>query len=247
MIIDAHAHIGRFNSWPLAECEPERIVQILRAEGIDYALTSSAKALCYDCPSGNAELLEVAKEYREILPLLCVNPRRRAEAFAELEGCRAEGFVGLKLHPTMHEYSLAGPDAEAVLEFCEQHEIAVLTHSSEEDEQCGPDAVRAVASRHPGLKLIVGHACLFSSRDVVAVAEEHPNVCLELSVNYEAGKLEDTIERLGCDRLLFGSDVPLHHPSVMLQRLKVIGLSRDEEDKVLFGNAQRLYDLGVGD
>jgi len=247
MIIDSHAHMGRFNSWPLAESDPGKTVQILRAEGIDYALTSSAKALCYDCPSGNAEMLEISKQYREILPLLCVNPRRRAEAFAELEGCRTKGFVGLKLHPTMHEYSLAGPGAGAVLEFCEQHEIAVLTHSSEEDEGCGPDAVKVVASRYPELKLIVGHACLFSSREVVIVAEEHSNVYLELSVNYEAGKLEDTIERLGCDRLLFGSDVPLHHPSVMLQRLKVIGLSPDEEDKVLSGNAQRLYGLAVGD
>lgn len=243
MIIDAHAHIGKFNSWPLAKGKPAQLVQILRQEGIDYALTSSALAICYDCPGGNAELLEAAAQYEEIVPLLCVNPRRKEETFAELDTWQQQGFVGLKLHPTVHEYSLTSPAAEAVLDFCEDAGMPVLTHSSEDDARCGPAAIRAVAEQHPGLVLIVGHACLFSSREVVEVAEEHPNVHLELSVNYEAAKLEDTVERLGCDRLLFGSDVPLHNPSVMVQRIRVVGLSKPDEDKILFQNVQRLYKL----
>lgn len=245
MIIDAHAHIGRFNSWPLVKGQPEDLVGILRDEGIDHALVSSAKAICYDCPSGNAEVLEAAAKHEEIIPLLCVNPRRPEEAFAELSTWDERGFVGVKLHPSAHEYSLTSPEAEAVLDFCEANRVPVLTHSAEDDARCGPQAIAAVAQRHPGLALIVGHACLFSSREVVDVAEEHPNVYLELSVNYEAGKLEDTIQRLGCERLLFGSDVPLHHPSVMLQRIKVVGLRKEDEDRLLFENARRLYRLSV--
>ncbi len=245
MIVDAHAHIGKFNSWPLAKGKPEELVGILRREGIDYALTSSALAIYYDCPAGNAELIRAAEEYKEIVPLLCVNPRRKQEAITELNSWQERGFVGLKLHPTAHEYSLTSPAAEAVLDFAEEADMPVLSHSSEDDARCGPAAIRAVAERHPGLALIVGHACLFSSREVVEVAEEHPNVYLELSVNYEAGKLEDTIDRLGCDRLLFGSDVPLHNPSVMLQRIRVVGLPKPDEDKILYQNVQRLYNLAL--
>jgi len=76
------------------------------------------------------------------------------------------------------------------------------------------------------------------------MAERYPNVYLELSVNYEAAKLEDTVERLGSRRLLFGSDAPLHHPSVMLQRIRVIGLGTDDAENILCGNARRLYGLG---
>lgn len=245
MIIDAHAHIGRFNSWPLAKERPEDIVGILHREGIDYAVTSSARAICYHCPEGNAELLEVAARYPQIIPLLCVDPRRHEEALAELADWQTRGFVGLKLHPTVHEYSLASPAADEVLAFCEEAGMAVLTHSAEEDPGCNAEAIATVAERHPELDLIVGHACLFSSRQAVEVAERHPNVYLELSVNYEAGKLEDTIERLGCDRLLFGSDVPLHNPSVMLQRIRVIGLPEQDEHKILCENARRLYGLSV--
>jgi len=245
MIIDAHGHIGMFNSWPLVDGRPENVVNILRNEGIDYVLVSSAKAIAYDCPSGNAEVLEAAAKYEEIIPLLCINPRRPEEAITELSTRQARGFVGVKLHPSRHQYSLTSPAAEAILELCEEGQVPELTHSGEDDPGCGPQAIATVAERHPDLPLIVGHACLFSSREVVDVAEEHPNLYLELSVNYEAAKLEDTIERLGCERLLFGSDVPLHNPSVMVQRVKVIGLSKKEEDKIFCENARRLFQLSV--
>ena len=245
MIIDAHGHIGLFNSWPLVKGRPKNVVNILRNEGIDYVLVSSAKAIAYDCPSGNAEVLEAAAKYKEIIPLLCINPQRPEEAFAELSTRQARGFVGVKLHPSHHAYSLTSPAARAVLELCEESQVPVLTHSAEDDPGCGPQAIATVAERHPDLLLIVGHACLFSSREVVDVAEEHPNLYLELSVNYEAAKLEDTIERLGCERLLFGSDVPLHNPSVMVQRVRVIGLPKEEDNKILCENARRLFQLSV--
>ncbi len=245
MIIDAHGHIGMFNSWPLVKGRPEDVVNMLCNEGIDYVLVSSAKAIAYDCPSGNAEVLEAAAKYKEIIPMLCINPRRPEEAVAELSTRQARGFVGVKLHPSHHEYSLTSPAARAVLELCEESQVPVLTHSAEDDPGCGPQAIATIAERHPDLLLIVGHACLFSSREVVDVAEECPNVYLELSVNYEAAKLEDTIERLGCGRLLFGSDVPLHNPSVMVQRVKVIGLPKEEENKILCENTRRLFQLSV--
>ena len=245
MIIDAHVHIGKFNSWPLAKGQAEEKLKALRDEGIDYALASSALAISYDCPAGNAEVLAAAARYSEIVPLLCVNPRRPQQTFAELSTYQARGFVGLKLHPSRHEYALTSNQAEAVLDFCEENEIPVLTHADESDSRCGPTAIDRVATRHPALVLVVGHACLFSSREVVAVAENHPHVYLELSVNYEAAKLEDTIDRLGCERLLLGSDAPLHHPSVMVQRVKVVGLSDEEEDMILCQNARRLYRLAL--
>ena len=243
MIIDAHAHIGRFNSWPLAESDPEGVVEMLKREGVSYALTSSAKSISYDCPEGNAELLAAAKKHKELLPLLCVNPNYPGEAMELLEGYRAGGYVGVKLHPSRQAYALDSPEAAPVLEYCEENEIAVLTHSAEPDPKCGPAAIRNVARNHPRLRFVVGHACLFSSRRVVAVAEEHPNVYLELSVNYEAAKLEDTFRRLGPDRLLFGSDVPLHNPSVMVQRIRVMGLPEEDEEKILSLNTIRVFGL----
>jgi predicted TIM-barrel fold metal-dependent hydrolase len=245
MIIDAHAHIGRFNSWPLASGHPTHLVEMLRRDAVDHALVSSARALYYDCPEGNAEVLAAAAAHREIIPLLCVNPRRPEEAMQQLDGCSERGFVGVKLHPTSHEYSLTSPQAQAVFGACEESGIPVLTHSSEDDPRCDSEAIRAVAQRYPSLTLVVGHACLFGSRDMVSVAELHPSLLLEISVNYEAGKLEDTIQRVGHERVLFGSDAPLHHPGVMLKRIEMIGLAQRELDAILGENTCRVFRLNV--
>jgi uncharacterized protein len=243
VIVDAHTHLGRFNAWPLARGGPEELVAMLEAEGVDCALVSSALALYYDCRAGNAEVLATAARYPRLRPMLCVNPRRPEEARAELASARARGFVGVKLHPTSHEYRLDATEAEVVLACCEREGLPVLTHAAEDDPRCAPPALAAMAARHRDLVLVVGHACLFSSREAVTVAERHPNVYLELSVNYEAGKLEDTLARLGPERLLFGSDAPLHHPRLMLERIRLLGLNREQEEQIVSGNARQIFGL----
>ncbi len=39
------------------------------------------------------------------------------------------------------------------------------------------------------------------------------------------------------DRVLYGSDIPFHHPSVEMQRVKVAGLTEAQLQKVFYENA----------
>ena len=43
--------------------------------------------------------------------------------------------------------------------------------------------------------------------------------------------------------MMFGSDCPLHHPSVMLQRLRVVKLAKEEEEQILWKTAQKVFSL----
>lgn len=244
MIIDAHVHIGNFVvGYPYAETKLEKIVQMLIGEGVDYALVSSIKSIFYDCPQGNKEVLEAAKRYKEIIPMVVVNPWLPKEALKELSNWREKGFAGVKLHPNCHKYALNSHLAEPILEVCEQEQIPILTHSTGGDSLSGAQAIKAVAEKFPNLILIIGHGGIFSDREVAQVAKDYPQLYIEISVEYEAGKLEETIEMVGADRIMFGSDCPLHHPSVMLQRVRVIKLSKDEEEKILWKTAQKVFKL----
>lgn len=243
MIIDAHAHLGAWPGWRVKVRSPQELVNLLKDEGIDYALTSSFKSILYDFREGNQELLEAAAKFPQIIPLLCLNPWYLEESLHDLDDCRQRGFVGIKLHPAYHNYRLDSAIAEPILERCATEGIPILTHSTEGDARCGSGNMRAAAEKHPDLILVIGHSAIFASPYAVEVAFDHPNVYLEISVNYEAGKLERTVERVGCDKLLFGSDVPLHHPSVMLQRIRVMGLSAQDEEKILWRNTARLFSL----
>ena len=247
MVIDAHVHIGSFGvTYPFAESGTDGVIRLLRNQGVDYALVSSAKALWYDCAEGNREALVASKEYKEIFPLLVVNPWHPDEALRDLKNCRREGFVGVKMHPNCHGYALSSRLAEPVLRFCECERIPVLTHCAGGDPLSGDRAVRAVAERFPDLVLVLGHGGIFSDREIAQVAKDHPQLYIEISVEYEAGKLEATVDMLGTDRIMFGSDCPLHYPSVMMERVRLMRLPGDDEEKIFWRTANTVFSLAIG-
>lgn len=246
MIIDAHVHIGSFAvRYPFAESKLERVVGMLKKEGVDYALISSARSLFYECTGGNQEALDAARKYPQLIPLLVVNPWHLKESLSELADWRKNGFVGVKLHPNCHQYCIGSAVVEPVLEICASEQIPVLTHSSGGDSLSGAGALEAAVKKYPKLKLVVGHGGIFSDRAVAQLAQDYPQIYLEISVEYEAGKLERTVEMIGADRILFGSDCPLHHPSVMLARVRVMSLPKADEEKILWKTAQRVFALTV--
>ncbi len=247
MIIDAHIHLGNFSvQYPLAESRTEKIVEMLREEGVDYAVASSARALFFGTDAiGNQEIIEAAKKYKEIIPMMVLNPWHIDDAMKLLHKYNDDGFVRIKMHPNCHKYCLASPIAYPIFEFCEKEGIPIMTHSSGGCSLSGAGPIRKVAENFPDLKLVIGHGGIFSDRDVALVANDHENLFIEISVEYEAGKLEDTIRMIGSERIMFGSDCPIHHPSVMLQRVKVMKLSKEDEDNILYKTASKLYNIKV--
>ncbi len=76
MIIDSHIHIGKYSAkYPFAESRTEKIIEMLREEGVDYAVVSSARSLWLGPDAaGNLEVLESTKKYKELIPLAVLNP-----------------------------------------------------------------------------------------------------------------------------------------------------------------------------
>ena len=53
-------------------------------------------------------------------------------------------------------------------------------------------------------------------------------------------KIKEAVERVGEERVVFGSDVPFHDYSVELQKVHVAGLTPRQESLVLRENAKNL-------
>ena len=54
-------------------------------------------------------------------------------------------------------------------------------------------------------------------------------------------KIREAVERVGVERVLYGSDAPFHHPAVEQLRVRLSGLGDDDVDRVLGGSAAALY------
>jgi len=107
-----------------------------------------------------------------------------------------------------------------------------------------PWSIEELVVRFPEARIILGHmghgniVCINAAIDVAA---RNRNVYLEASGMPMHSKIREAVERVGPDRVLYGSDSPFHHPSVELAKVRVSGLSTDLTDRVLGENGRRLF------
>ena len=87
----------------------------------------------------------------------------------------------------------------------------------------------------------MGHGNIVYINAAIDVASRNPNVYLETSGMPMHSKIREAVERAGPDRVLYGSDIPFHHPTVELAKVRVSGLSSDQEIGVLGENGRRLF------
>jgi uncharacterized protein len=213
---DAGPLLGR--AWPIAyrTAEAERI-ETLRAFGI-RAFTS----LVYPHkPQMAAWLNQWAAEFAsttpDCLPTATFYPEPEAGAYvsAAIDG----GTRVFKAHVQVGGYDPTDPLLDDVWGVIEDARIPVVIHCGsgpQPGEHTGPEPIRAVLSRHPGLRLIVAHMGMPEYTDFLDLCERYEEVRLDTAVTFtpfieeampfpqaERGRLR----ALG-DRILFGSDFP---------------------------------------
>ena len=70
---------------------------------------------------------------------------------------------------------------------------------------------------------------------------------MEVRDGHRAASVEDAvrlIRSLGADRFLFGSDGPRFLLQPQLEQILALGLTDDERQMILAGNAKRVYRIG---
>jgi len=210
--------------------------------GIQVLVSSGHTALA-DMALGNPEMATVARRHpgRWYAYLVC-NPRYPGELEAQLASFDTEpAFVGLKLHPTMHDYPLDGPAYRPVYEFASERRLMILTHTWGHNELCGPEHLRTVAERYPDVTFLAGHSFHGEFDAGAAVALACPNVYLELTAAYSVrGLVERLVNLVGSERILYGCDLPWFDPHYALGCVLFAHISEDDRRAILRENGLRL-------
>ena len=105
-------------------------------------------------------------------------------------------------------------------------------------------AVSELIVEFPLVRVILGHmghGIVIYINGAIDVAERNANVYLETSGMPMHTKIKEAVDRVGPDRVLFGSDIPFHHPKVEIDRVKLAGLSPEQLERVLSTNARALF------
>ncbi|WP_109355987.1 amidohydrolase family protein [Sphingorhabdus sp. EL138] len=98
----------------------------------------------------------------------------------------------------------------------------------------------------PELIVVGGHVGFPWIDELTSLTIKFPNFHVDTSayaVHRLPGDFVSFMKGIGSKRVMFGTNWPMLSPEQCLQHLDQLGLSREQEDAFLFGNARRVFNL----
>jgi len=242
VIVDVHGHWGPwFFSTDVADAAVN--LRVMDQCGIDVQLVSAVEAVVYDPLTGNPALVPVLRSQPRLRGLLVVDPRDLSLASRQLEELLPTGlFVGAKIH-THYAGSPGGSPAMAdALALLASLDLPVLVHTWGEEIVGLADVV----ARVDGVRVVAAHFGGPSWPLVPDAAARTDRLWFEPCWSTPApGRIRWVLDRVGPERLMFGSDATLIHPAVTLGAVRAAELSPAEEDLVMWRNATEVFRLAL--
>lgn len=233
-VIDAHAHLGDFPIFG-SSLEKHNLIKIMDEYSIEKAVISSLP---------NKLTLDAIEDYPErVSGLVRVNPLDDGAVDLIDEAITDWGFKGVKLNPLFNNFLPDDEEVNPVMRMAKNHDVPVLIH-------CGhppwslPWSFERLARRFPKVTIVMahmGHGHIIYINGALDVAEDYENIVVDTAGMTMHSKIKEAVERLGEERVMYGSDLPLGHPAWEIPKVTISGLDDDQLVKVLYQNARSIY------
>lgn len=243
MIIDAHTHIwgGDYDGSTrelLRACDMFGISK-LHVSGLKSHYPDEAEVAAL-----NADVHRFMKEKPELVEGYCyVNPVHANASEVLKRGVEEYGMSGMKLWVATF---CDDPRVFPLVEACIGYNIPILIHSFHkavdqlEFETTGVH-VANLAERYPNAKLLMAHFggnCYHGIRAV----RGYRNVWHDFSGSpFRRDDVDYAVERVGADRIVFGSDMPITY-LVNYGQVEEANLTAEQRERIYSKNALELFD-----
>lgn len=254
--IDVHAHFGDARGFPqrgkekeflaLSVEDLEKICQELK---IEKMFVSAAEGIFpfdeHTVVTANEEIEQLTGKIPWMYQWVILHPEI-PETFKQAERMLAgDKCVGIKIHPDAHGYRIS-EWGDRIFEFAARHHAIVESHSG--DAFSVPEDFVEFADRFPEVRILLSHLGNNCDGDVthhVRALQQcrygnlYTDVSSVKSILFHL--VEWAVSEVGVERILFGSDSPLHHIGMMKGRIEFSGLKKEEKEAILYKNAERLF------
>jgi len=229
--VDAHAHVGYFGSWCNVGLTAREMDEAMREYAIEKSIISYPD---------NAVTLAAVKEFPDsLVGLAWLDPNQGEKAVADLEELVSmHAFQGLKLHPLFNAYTANDSIVFPLMDVARQKSLPVFIHSGHPPFSL-PWSIGQLAEQYPDVRIVMihmGHGHGVYIQAALDTARKYDNIWLENSGMPMHTKTREAYDRVGNDRIFWGSDAPFHHYAVEILRSEVSGLSEKALEDVFYNN-----------
>lgn len=247
LVIDAHCHMGYYPNFNVPAPTAADMVRWMDRLGVRACISAHHASIAPDFRYGNDEVLQAMADFPvRIYGYATVNPNYpESELVAELDRCVAGGMVGVKLHPDLHQTPVDDDKYRAVWEWTNEHRLPLLSHTS----TGGRNPIKTfekLAGMYPNVSILLGHSGFGSegAEQCIEACLKYPNLYCEITGSVVVyGTLERMVNRLGAERVLFGTDLPFLDARPQVGRVAFAKISNEDKRKVFGLNAARIFGI----
>lgn len=241
IIIDCHTHMGYFPACHIPYNNAEGILRTMDRIGISKACVSALASIGPDWMLGNNIVAKAVRKYpHRFIGYAVINPNYPKETKDELKRCFGElNMKAIKIHPAYHKYPVNGPNYIPVFEYAQENNIIILSHTWSNSK-----ILDKFARSYPQVTFIIAHIGGWDGRNInemLIVAKKYNNIFLDLTSSLAyLGVMEQLVEEVGAEKLLYGSDLPLMDAGYQIGRVIYAKINHEEKKKILGLNMMRL-------
>jgi uncharacterized protein len=245
-IIDMHGHMGEMASIYFPRGDTASMIGTMDSCGVKLLVFSHHLSL-FAPNLGNQPSIDAVRQYPDRLRAYCViNPNYPEIAAREIDAFETyrDVFVGFKFLSDYHKVPLTDERYQPAWEYADQHGLLLLMHTWGGSAFDGPQCIRPMAERYPNVKILMGHSCHGDWDAAVSLANDFPNVYLELTAVFDnRGVLEKFASEAGSHKMLFGTDLPWFDPHQAVGALLTANLTDEDRHNICHRNAEKLLKI----
>ena len=252
-VIDCHVHpLDCFGVYDVEtpEEDAKKLVTSARRSGITKMILFSLyrstprEPTMEQCREANDWALAMRDLFPDvILPFCYVNPMYPSQSVEEIKRCVGEGkMCGGKLWVARRatDKGLDPIVAKAVELGVPLLQHAWIKTTGNLEGESFPKDVADLGRRHPDANIIMAHLNGVGLRGIEDIVQVE-NIVVDVSGgDPEANIVDIAVDRLGHERVVYGSDAPIRHFSVTMNKVLGSTLTDDQKRDILWHNVARI-------
>lgn len=225
---------------------PAVLAQQGREAGIDRFLVCSVATKAEQVPSINRFIAGACEQYPQFVGLAAWHQDLQDVA-AGLEGIQALGLRGIKLHPDFQAFYIDDPAMLPLYRGAAERGLPVLFHMGDDrTDFSAPIRLARVLDKVPELVCVAAHLGGYTqwraARECLAGGRVYTDCSSSLAF-LSREEARESIAHFGPERVMFGTDFPMWPVKEELARFFALGLTREENARILCGTFTELFGL----